>query len=114
MESLVGIFKALSEPARIRILSLLLNGELCVCNLMAVLDMPQSTASRHLAYLKNSGWITSARRGVWMYYRLAEEEGVRKDILEVLRLYLPQTDGVAADNARLTAFLEQKGHNVCG
>lgn len=49
---------------------LLLNGELCVCDLMAILGEPQSKLSRHLAYLKNSGIVTSRRVGVWMHYAL--------------------------------------------
>lgn len=63
-------FKALGDETRLRMVGLLRHGELCVCDLMEVLCLPQSTASRHLAYLKNSNWIVSRRRGKWMYYRL--------------------------------------------
>jgi ArsR family transcriptional regulator len=71
MKKTAQLFKALSDETRLRILSLLTAGELCVCDLMAVLDLPQSTVSRHLAYLRNSGLVEDRRQGVWMYYRLA-------------------------------------------
>ncbi len=56
------MFKALGDETRLRILGLLRYGELCVCDIVEVLELPQSTASRHLAYLKNSKWVTGTRR----------------------------------------------------
>ena len=70
-ETLANIFKALSEPIRLRILVLLLNkGELCVCDLVDTLALSQSVISRHLAYLRNNDIVTARREGVWMYYQL--------------------------------------------
>ncbi|MCC9606540.1 metalloregulator ArsR/SmtB family transcription factor [Blastopirellula sp. JC732] len=63
-------FRALSDPTRLRILHLLRKGELCVCDLVNVLDVPQPTASRHLAYLKKSGLVAARKEGLWQYYRL--------------------------------------------
>ncbi|TWT38640.1 ArsR/SmtB family transcription factor [Blastopirellula retiformator] len=63
-------FRALSDPTRLRILSLLQRGELCVCDLVNVLDVPQPTASRHLAYLKKAGLVSARKEGLWQYYRL--------------------------------------------
>ncbi len=57
MQQAAKLFKALSEVSRLRILGLLQHGELCVCDLMAVLDLPQSTVSRHLARLKECGLV---------------------------------------------------------
>lgn len=62
------IFRALSDETRLRILNLLRTGELCVCDLVTVLDVPQPTASRHLAYLRNVGLVTVRKEGVWCYY----------------------------------------------
>jgi len=72
MEQLVQCFKALSEKTRLRIVMLLFEGELCVCDLMIILEEPQSKVSRHLAYLKHSGLVDSKRVGVWMHYSLKE------------------------------------------
>lgn len=65
------IFNALADTTRLRILSLLGEGELCVCDLMRVLKEPQSKVSRHLGYLRRSGLVDSKRGGLWMYYRLS-------------------------------------------
>ncbi|MFI4876992.1 MAG: ArsR/SmtB family transcription factor [Blastopirellula sp. JB062] len=67
-------FRALSDPTRLRILHLLRRGELCVCDLVNVLDVPQPTASRHLAYLKKAGLVAARKEGLWQYYRLITPE----------------------------------------
>lgn len=72
MQAAVDIFKALCDKTRLRILALLTNGELCVCDITAVLGMPQSTVSRHLARLRAAGLVTARRNNVWMHYSLAE------------------------------------------
>jgi ArsR family transcriptional regulator len=114
MKFTAHIFKALAEPIRLRILALLLDGERCVCDLMAVLDMPQSTVSRHLAYLKNAGWVEGERRGVWMYYRLSEKsDSFHERLRQGLAEHLPETKEGRADAIRLQTFLRQKGNNAC-
>jgi ArsR family transcriptional regulator len=72
MKQIARQFKAFSDETRLRILHLLLKGERCICELMAVLELTQSKVSRHMAYLKNAGFVTDRREGVWMYYSLAE------------------------------------------
>lgn len=63
--------KALSEPIRLRLLALLsVRESLCVCDLVCVLKIQQSTVSRHLAYLKNQDLVESWREGNWMHYAL--------------------------------------------
>ena len=86
MEDIARIYKALSEQMRLRILMLLTHGELCVCDLMAVLEEPQSKVSRHVAYLKNSGLIKGRRVGTWMHYFLKEPlEGLAAAHVEFLK-----------------------------
>lgn len=65
------MFRACSDATRLRILNLLLGGELCVCDIVNILDVPQPTASRHLAYLRKAGLVQSRKDGLWMHYRLA-------------------------------------------
>lgn len=81
------ILKALSDPIRLRIILLLqAEGELCVCDLMAVLKLPQSTVSRHLAYLRKSCWVDTRREGVWMHYQLSREScQMCKELLDTLK-----------------------------
>jgi DNA-binding transcriptional ArsR family regulator len=66
--------KALADESRIRILKLLENGELCVCQIIAVIGLSQSTVSKHLAILKSAGLVEDRKKTIWVYYRLADEE----------------------------------------
>jgi ArsR family transcriptional regulator len=104
------IFKALSDPIRLRIVLLLQSeGELCVCDLMAVLKLPQSTVSRHLAYLKRSCWVDTRREGVWMHYQLSREScRMCRELLETLRKNLKELPEAASDRKSLAAFLKDK------
>jgi ArsR family transcriptional regulator len=110
MEPWVQFFKALADETRLRIVALLTQGELCVCDLMDVLEEPQSKISRHLSYLKHSGLTYSKRVGVWMHYGLREGADERCDHLirflkkELLRL--PQS---REDVARLKQLKQQGG-----
>jgi ArsR family transcriptional regulator, arsenate/arsenite/antimonite-responsive transcriptional repressor len=65
------LFRALADPTRLRILHLLTSGELCVCDLAAVLRVPQPKVSRHLAYLRRAGLVSARRAGFWSHYQLA-------------------------------------------
>lgn len=67
---LEAFFKGLADVSRLRILNLLLHGELCGCDVQYVLDATQSNVSRHLTYLKNSGLVLDRRAGYRVYYRL--------------------------------------------
>jgi ArsR family transcriptional regulator, arsenate/arsenite/antimonite-responsive transcriptional repressor len=66
------IFRALSDPTRLRILHLLSKGELCVCDIMDVIGAPQPRISRHLAYLKRVGLVRDRKEGPWRHYSLAD------------------------------------------
>jgi ArsR family transcriptional regulator len=68
--ALHDVLKALADPTRLRILALLASGEICVCHIHTALDVPQPTASRHLAYLKKSALVEDRRVGLWKHYRL--------------------------------------------
>lgn len=114
MKKTAKLFKALSDETRLRILSLLGAGELCVCDLMAILDLPQSTVSRHLATLRNADLVEDRRQGVWMYYRLAEGEEVQlREFLATLPGRLAVTPQGKDDQASLLAYLEKKEAAVC-
>src|SRR4051794_14901027 len=65
------MFRAFSDRTRLRLLNMLGSGEVCVCDLVAVLDVPQPKVSRHLAYLRRAGLVVARKEGLWMHYRLA-------------------------------------------
>jgi ArsR family transcriptional regulator len=100
MESL---FKALADGTRLRILGLLLTGEVCVCNIHESLRIPQSKASRHLAYLRRSGLVDTRRHGLWIHYRLADlDDPVIAAIADAVRHALTHIDVVRRDAERLS------------
>ncbi|MBW7907420.1 MAG: metalloregulator ArsR/SmtB family transcription factor [Kiritimatiellae bacterium] len=107
------IFKALSEVPRLRILALLTSGELCVCDLMAALRLPQSTVSRHLAYLRNSGLVSDHRRGAWMFYQLAIPTGDMESLIRRIPLLLSRTDKGRSDQLLLQSHLRRSASNRC-
>ena len=80
MRELEQYFKALADGSRLRILNLLVQGELCVCDVQYVLDIPQPNVSRHLAYLKNSGIVLDRRDGYRIYYRLSDPKHKTKKL----------------------------------
>ena len=67
------LFKALADSTRLRILGLLLTGEVCVCDIHESLHVSQPKASRHLAYLRRAGLVETRRDGLWIHYRLAHQ-----------------------------------------
>lgn len=75
MSDCVEILKSLADPTRLRIVNLLAQRELCVCQLCEVLGLGQSKISRHLAHLKHAGLVAGRRDGQWVYYRLARPTG---------------------------------------
>ena len=65
------MFRAFSDRTRLRILNLLRQGELCVCDLVETIGVPQPKVSRHLAYLRKARLVQARKQGLWSYYRLA-------------------------------------------
>jgi ArsR family transcriptional regulator len=99
MESL---FKALADETRLRILGLLLTGEVCVCDIHESLKISQPKASRHLAYLRRSGLVETRRSGLWIHYRLARlADPVLAAIVDAVRHALTHVDAVRKDGERL-------------
>ena len=72
MEQYVELFKALSDETRLRLVVLLYERELCVCQIEAALGISQTKASRHLSILRRAGLLKSRWEGLWVYYTLAE------------------------------------------
>ncbi|MCL4190278.1 MAG: winged helix-turn-helix domain-containing protein [Thermoguttaceae bacterium] len=96
------IFRALSERIRLRILNLLREGEVCVCDLVDVLQVPQPTASRHLAYLRRAGLVEVRKEGQWCYYRLAPPQSAfRRALAECLVRCADENPVMTADARRL-------------
>ena len=69
--ALDSLFRALADQTRLRLLNLIGNREICVCYFVEILGMSQPKISRHLAYLRRAGIVTSRRDGKWIHYRLS-------------------------------------------
>lgn len=96
------LFKALADSTRLRILGLLMTGEVCVCHIHQSLKIPQPKASRHLAYLRNSGLVATRRDGLWIHYRIADlSDPVLRTISDTVRHALTHIDAVRRDVKRL-------------
>ena len=96
------LFKAVADPTRLRILNLLRLGSICVCELHAVLRIPQPTVSRHLAGLRHAGLVLDCRSGTRMIYSLAPADTPQQEALyELLDRCCPSDDVMKADLKRL-------------
>jgi ArsR family transcriptional regulator len=105
------LFKALGDETRLRMMGLLKHGELCVCDLMEVLDLPQSTASRHLSYLKNSEWVVGRRSGRWMYYKL-HPDVCNSHLLNSIIEHISILPDLQKDYEKLVTYLEKKSNST--
>jgi ArsR family transcriptional regulator len=102
LATLEALFKALGDGTRLRILGLLLTGEVCVCNIHESLRIPQPKASRHLAYLRKAGLVEARREGPWMHYRLADlPDPLLRSIAGTVRHGLTHVESVRRDSERL-------------
>ena len=94
------MFRALGDETRLRILNLLQQRELCVCQIVEVLGLGQSKVSRHLAHLRGAGLVSDRREATWMYYSLAEPRGpLHEQLLQCVKL-LGQEIPVAAQDVQ--------------
>lgn len=108
MKELEGLFKGLADQTRLRIINLLLHGELCVCDIQYVLASPQPNISRHLAYLKHSGIVLDRRDGQRMFYRLAKpREGMKKQLFAFLEKAFAALDEFERDSRKLKKAIER-------
>lgn len=105
MKNHVQLFKTLADETRLRILMLLYaEGELCVCDIIAALLLPQSTVSRHLATLKKSATLLDRREGLWIYYSINRSHLLMEEMESFLRKSLQESLASANDRQRLKNY----------
>ncbi|MBM4287084.1 MAG: winged helix-turn-helix transcriptional regulator [Deltaproteobacteria bacterium] len=110
MKQEARFFKSLADETRLQILWLLMvKEELCVCDIMGVIGITQSKASRHLRYLYNLGLVTDRREGLWMYYRIAVTPGSwQEKQLQLLAEMVQNQPGALELRERLRQWLQNK------
>ena len=95
------MFRAFSDPIRLRILHLIRDGELCVCDLVAILRLPQPTVSRHLSYLRRAGLVKVRQERSWNFYTLMPGRTVfHRKLLACLGACFSDVPQLATDIAR--------------
>jgi ArsR family transcriptional regulator len=102
LDESVDLFKALADPVRLRLLNLLADGEVCVCHLHEALDLPQSTVSRHLAYLRKRRLVVGRKEGLWVHYRLAKPSGeLHRNLIGTIGVCRREIAGLNEDRRKL-------------
>lgn len=108
-----SLFRALGDPTRIRIINLLAAGELCVCDLVELLSLPQPTVSRHLALLRSTGLVRTRRLGRFMHYRLAQPGSeLHGMLLEALRRHLDSRP-LSAERSQAHVRIAERQRTPC-
>ena len=115
MRQLEAALKAAGDPTRTRILKLLEAGDLCVCQIQAVLRLAPSTVSKHLALLKASGLVDDRKDGRWVHYALAsvDHNPYAKDVLRLIRGALVRDPKIREDHRRLKEVLKVPVADLC-
>jgi ArsR family transcriptional regulator len=104
------LFRAFSDPIRLRILHLLREREICVGDLVKVLRVPQATASRHLTYLRRARLVHTRKSGLWVYYSLAPAAGrLHTSLLECLASCAREVPELGTDTRRYAALRKSGG-----
>jgi DNA-binding transcriptional ArsR family regulator len=113
LKGVVGCLKAAGEPSRVRILTVLEEGELCACHLVELLGIAQPTVSRHLSILRTAGLVDERKNGRWVHYRLAAGGPFHRRMLRAIRDWGEQDPAVAADRERARTFREVPVTEFC-
>lgn len=112
MQELINVFKALSDETRLRILKLLENGELCVCDIVSALDMIQPKVSFHLGVLQDAGLVKSRKEGRWIHYSIDDSDIFRRFLILSVLERIPENE-LKEDKNRLEKFLKNKTIKEC-
>ena len=116
MQDLTRLLAVLADPTRLRLVRLLLRQELCVCEMMDALQMPQYKISRHLRRMRAVGLVEARRRGRWMHYQIGRQlrpGGGHRELLVALEGNLTRLPEARRDDVRLTKRLALRRAGEC-
>jgi ArsR family transcriptional regulator len=111
---MTAVFRALGDESRARILMSLLEGELCVCRIIGLLDLAPSTVSKHLQILKAAGLINCRKDGRWIHYRLSEEgRSAANGVIDFVKTALKEDPLIRDDRKRLKQLKREDPERLC-
>jgi DNA-binding transcriptional ArsR family regulator len=112
VDHLARAAKGLAHPSRLRLVGMLATGELCVCQMTAVLELAPSTVSQHLSVLERGGWLAERKEGKLVFYRL-REDGPASGLLPALRELLAPDATAKADRALIARLRRVPVATLC-
>ena len=114
IKNMSEVFRALGDDTRLRLLGLFVKRDLdlCVCEMVSALGLPQYQVSRHLSVLRRAGFLRSVKKGTWAYYSLVREEPFILGLLELLERTLPE-NVFEEDRKRMDARLALRARGEC-
>jgi ArsR family transcriptional regulator len=108
------LFKGFADPTRLRVLNALVAGELCVCDLVDILELPQPAVSRHLAYLRRMGLVEATREWKFAHYRLATPaNAVHRNLVNCVRSCFTGVPALDAERAAATIRVRRRAESPC-
>jgi len=115
MDAQVELFQALGDPTRLRLVNLLTQtGEICVCELVDALELPQYNVSRHLQILLKAGWLEDRKVGKWVYYRMARDlKPYHRSILRAIDQLREEREDFRRDEQRASRRLKLRRDGMC-
>jgi DNA-binding transcriptional ArsR family regulator len=115
MKEFLAAVRSLGDSNRLRALLSLRNGELCLCQIIELLDLAPSTVSKHMSVLKQAGLVESRKEERWQYYRLPKNQGseVVAKLIEVAVQALENDDLIKADAEKLGKILKIAPEVIC-
>jgi len=116
MRQLIKVFKTLSDETKVRILKILQErNELCVCEIMQALKISQTRASRNLGILRDAGFVTDRRDGLWVYYSInkGKVNEYHQAINDLVKNWLNDKDIIQNDRKRLEKAVKLSLKNKC-
>jgi ArsR family transcriptional regulator len=115
MRELLDITKAMADGNRLRVLMALADGELCVCQIVELLQLAPSTVSKHMSILRQAGLVEGRKDGRWMYYRLPGRDGSKaaRNAVAWVRRSLAESPQSSLDAKRLKAILAMDPEEIC-
>ena len=111
MNEVLKTFKALSDATRLRIVKLLEHGDLCVCDIVAALNMVQPKVSFHLSALEGAGLLKDRKQGRWIHYAIDDSEMFKRLLIFSVMEKIPEAT-MRDDKRRLHEFLKSKNEGV--